>query len=412
MIFSRIRKIITLGLVVVLGFALVWTGQASPLEERIRRQQEQLTDLEGGIDAHSEQLAEYQSEEQRLVAELHNLNNSLTLLRRELEALDQEIEFTEESIRSAEEELRAAEEQIQHRDEMLKNRLQVIYENGSTGYLDVLLEAYSFAEFLTRLNDLKLIAEADLQLLEIAYEERRVIEEKKRALEVEKEELLELKVQRLDRRDDLNRKLASRESLLDRVQEAIEAQERAIAELEKESEKLESMIVQLQEELRRQTERFTPSGQLLWPVEGYGYSWITSPFGPRTHPITGRAGVFHGGVDIGIPRNRWPGSPSYNGNPVYIRAAERGVVSFASVSGSLSYGYGRMVIIEHGQIEPGQSMTTVYAHCHTLLVSPQQEVGRGEPIAIVGSTGSSTGPHLHFEVRINGVRKNPMGFFN
>ncbi len=411
MVVSKI-KVFCIGLLIgILGLGLVWPGYASPLEQRIREQQEKLSDLEGDIDSRSQQLAQYQSEEQRLVVELNNLNYSLTLLRQELEALDQEIELAEENIRIAEEELREAEAQIAHRDEMMKNRLRVIYENGDTGYLDVLFEAYSFAEFITRLNDLKMIAESDLQLLEIAYEERQIIEEKKSELEAEKEQLLELKVQRLDRRDDLNRKLASRESLLDEVQDAIDAQERAIAELEQESEKLDDMIVQLQEELRRQTERLTPSGQLLWPVEGYGQSWITSPFGNRTHPITGRAGVFHGGVDIGIPRTRWPGSPAYNGNPVYIRAAENGVVSFASVSGSLSYGYGRMVMIEHGQIEPGQQMTTVYAHCHSLLVSPQQEVRRGEPIAIVGSTGSSTGPHLHFEVRINGVRQNPMGFF-
>lgn len=412
MVISKIRNFSMIVFIVVIGVGLVWPGQVFPLEERIREQQDKLSDLEGDIDSRSEQLAEYHNEEQRLVAELNDLNYSLTLLRRELEELDQDIEHTEENIRVTEQELAEAEEEVAHRDEMLKNRLRVIYENGDTDYLDVLFEAESFAEFITRFNDLKRIAESDLELLEIAYEERKVVEEKKNELEAEKEQLLELKVERLDRRDDLNSKLADRESLLDQVQEAIDAQEKAIVELEQESEKLEEMIVQLQEELRRQTERYTPSGELIWPVQEYGQSWITSPFGPRTHPITGRAGVFHGGVDIGIPRTRWPGSPSYNGNPVYIRAAESGVVSFAGISGSLSYGYGRMIMIEHGQIEPGQNMTTVYAHCHSLLVSPEEEVSRGEPIAVVGSTGSSTGPHLHFEVRINGERKNPMGFFN
>jgi murein DD-endopeptidase MepM/ murein hydrolase activator NlpD len=142
----------------------------------------------------------------------------------------------------------------------------------------------------------------------------------------------------------------------------------------------------------------------------YGTSWITSGYGTRVSPITRRAGEFHGGVDIGIPRSRWPGSRNYNGNPVYIRAAQDGVVIYAGLNGSLSYGYGRLVIIAHGKTQ-GKDLTTLYAHCHTLLVAPGQQVSRGQNIALVGSTGSSTGPHVHFEVRLDGARQNPMGYF-
>ncbi len=397
---TKIKKLGILALIAVFGLGLLSPGQVSSLEQRIREQQDRLSDLEGDLDARKEELAEYQNEEERLIAELNDLNYSMTLLRRELEELDQEIDITEENILVTEQELEEAEDQIAHRDEMLKNRLRVIYENGDTGYLDVLFEAYSFAEFLTRLNDLKTIAESDLELLEIAYEERRVVEEKKRELEAEKDHLLELKVQRLERRDDLNQKMANQESLLEDVQEAIDAQEQAIREVEQEAEKLDQEIEKLQEEYKQQTQSYVPSGELVWPVESY--TRITSPFGYRIHPITG-GNRFHGGVDIGINRSRWPGSSAYNGNPVNILAAENGVVIYAGRRG----GYGNTVIIDHGQ-----GMTTLYAHCHSLHVSQGQDVRRGEPIAIVGSTGFSTGPHLHFEVRINGDRKDPMSYFN
>lgn len=402
----KIRYIAVLMAIFALIFAFVFPGQANPLEQRIQQSQEKLSRIQQTIEDRHKQLAEYQNEEKRLLSQLQDINYSLNMLRRELSRLEKDIEETENNIQVTEQELAEAEEQIELRNEHLKKRLRAIYEKGETGYLEVLFSSTSFAEFLTRLNDLKLIAENDLRLLEEAFYERALIQEKKEQLEKEKARLLQMRVERLNRREELNRTLVSRESLLAEVQETIEAHERAIQELEQESEKLESLIKQLSEELRRQTERFAPSGQLLWPLEEFGRSWITSGFGPRTHPITGRPGVFHGGIDIGIPHYRWPGSSSYNGNPVYIRAAERGIVSFAGVFGSLSYGYGKTVIIEHGK-----NLTTVYAHCHSLLVSAGEEVSRGQPIAIVGSTGSSTGPHLHFEVRVNGERKNPLDFF-
>lgn len=392
-------------------FAFILPGYASPLDEKIRQTQQQLNSLQQRLEDRNRQLAEFQNEEKRLERELMNLERSLNQLRNELARLNREIEETEKQIETTEQELAEAERQVELRDELLKKRLRAIYEKGETGYLEVLFGAYSFAEFLTRLHDLKLIAENDLKLLEEAFAERTMIQEKKEALEEKKNELLNLKAERVKRREELNSQQAEREKLLEIVQRNIEAQEKAIRELEEEAKKLDVLIKQLQEERRRQMERFTPSGRLLWPLAEFGTFWITSGYGYRVNPITKRPGEFHGAIDIGIPYNRWPGSSSYNGNPVYIRAAESGVVLFAGISGSLNYGYGRVVIIGHGKDSNGNDLTTVYAHCHTILVTPGQEVTRGQNIAIVGSTGSSTGPHLHFEVRVNGERKDPMLFF-
>jgi murein DD-endopeptidase MepM/ murein hydrolase activator NlpD len=335
----------------------------------------------------------------------------LANLRQEINQLEKDIEDTENKIEITENELIEAQKQIELKDELLKRRLRAIYERGDSGYLEVLFNASTFAEFLTRLNDLKIIAENDLMLLEQAYQEKLAVEEKKQQLEDEKARLLGLKVERLERREELNSQLAEKEKLIEELQDNIQATEKAIRELEQEASKIEQLIKQLQEEMRRQTAHLVPSGKLLWPLAEYGTHWITSGYGYRTDPITRKSGAFHGAIDIGIPRTRWPASSNYNGNPVYIRAAENGIVSYAGINGSLTYGYGRLVIIDHGMGPDGKGLATVYAHGHTLLVSPGQEVAKGQNIAIVGSTGSSTGPHLHFEVRVDGERQNPMNFF-
>ncbi|MEW5921943.1 MAG: peptidoglycan DD-metalloendopeptidase family protein [Bacillota bacterium] len=405
-----LKYITVLLLITLMAAALVLPGYATTLqqkEQEMGQTQEELSQIQGSLEARSRELAGYQNEERRLLGELRKLETNIDKLRREIGQLDKDIEATEYAIELKEEELANAEALVAERDELLRMRLRAIYENGETGYLDVLFNAYSFAEFLTRLHDLKLIAEFDLKLLEEAFAERMIIQEQKEELEEKKAELQSMRRQRLDRQDQLRRQSADREKVLEQVMQAIEAQEKAIRELEQEVKRVEEKIKRLQEEMRRLTAQFKPSGRLLWPLGEFGTGYITSPFGNRTHPITKRPGVFHGGIDIGIPYSRWPGSRSYNGNPVHILAADHGVVLVAGTEG----GYGRTVIIDHGIMENGANLTTLYAHAHTLLVSPEQVVVRGEPIAIVGSTGFSTGPHLHFEVRLNGERQNPMNFF-
>jgi len=376
------------------------------LEQKIRQSQQQQDQLQRSIDARNAQLAQFRNEERKLVRELNELERNLNAQKRELERLEKEIQQTEEFIAITEIELEEAEKEVQKRDDFLRMRLRAIYERGEANYMEVLFQTASFAEFTSRLNDLRLIADNDFMILELAYAERLAIQEKKASLEKERENLLVLKEERQKSYDAISRQVAEQEKLRGEVQVSIEAQERAIRELEQESNRIERMIKQLQEEMRQLTNQFTTSGQLLWPLAEYGNSYITSGYGNRTHPITKQPSVFHGGIDIGIPRTRWPGSSTYNGSPVYIRAADNGIVLFSGTNG----GYGRMVIISHGRGPDGQELTTVYAHCHSLLVSAGQEVSRGHSIATVGSTGSSTGPHIHFEVRVNGERRNPMGY--
>jgi len=397
-------------MVALMTVTLVLPGYATPLREKereVEQTQDELTDLQDTIESRSRELASYYNEERQLLGELQRLEQNVETLRVEIAQLERDTAKTEQAIAVKEAELAQAEALVAERDEFLRMRLRAIHENGETAFLGVLFDAYSFAEFLTRLHNLTLIAEFDQQLLEEAFAMRTRIEGQKEELETQRAELQDMRRQLLQRQDELEQRLASREELLARVMAAIDAQEKAIEELEREAKRVEEKIKRLQEEMRRLSAQFTPSGELLWPLAEFGPRFITSPFGNRTHPITRRANVFHGGIDIGIYRSRWPGSRFYNGNPVHILAADHGVVVMAGTEG----GFGRMVLIDHGALPDGGNMATLYAHAHTLLVSPGQVVVRGEPIAIVGSTGASTGPHLHFEVRINGSRQNPMRFF-
>ncbi len=392
--------------VILAAFLLVYITPvaANDLEQQIQERFGELDSLKDVVGGQKKELKQYKSEEERLLEELKELEISIEQYRRELNKLEEDINATEKEIERVTEELAQAEAQFAKIDEMLRKRLRFIYQNGDVDYLEVLLNASSFSEFITCLNNLKTIAQNDYQLLEQAREEKLAIGNMKADLEDKHNNLVLMRREKIAQKEELDKQVASRKTILEQVQEQIEEQERVIRELEEEAKALEEVIRRLQEEQRRKN-NLAP-GKLLWPVAGFGRNWITSGYGYRTHPITGQKRSFHGGIDIGIPHNRWPGSSAYNGNPVNAVAAADGVVIFTGISGSLTYGYGRLVIVDHGG-----GMSTVYAHNHNILVSTGQEVTRGQPLSIIGSTGSSTGPHLHFEVRINGERVNPMQYF-
>lgn len=191
--------------------------------------------------------------------------------------------------------------------------------------------------------------------------------------------------------------------------ELISSNEKEISSLFSEREKyfgksmnyFEEDISVVIEELESTTKVVTASTNLMWPLKDYGPRWITSYFGMReVHPITGKKNVMHNGIDIAISFNRWPGSEAFNGAPVYVLAAADGIAYPYETSG----GYGNYVIIVH------DGFTTLYAHTHENLVKNGEEVKAGQPIAIVGSTGLSTNPHLHFEVWVNGKPTDPLKY--
>lgn len=287
-------------------------------------------------------------------------------LSQKLNELEEAIAQNEDKLIVLEEDLRAAEKKVETQTTNLNSRLRNMYKNGSVGFLDVLLNSGSFSEFLTNLDMVELIYSSDkdvLDDLQAAYDE---VEEKKTEVETLQAELNESK-------------------------EVVEAEKAEIAASNEETEK---MLDELQADADRMTQTIINNGssssnssylggQMAWPVPSSSY--ISSPFGYRIHPIYGYSKL-HTGMDIGASS----GSA--------IVAANAGTV----ISSGWNGGYGKCIVVDHGG-----GVTTLYAHCSALYVSVGQSVTRGQQIAAVGSTGNSTGPHCHFEVRINGSYVNP-----
>ncbi len=410
------------GLVVLFFCSLVIVApvSATALSEKLQEQAE----LDRRLDQEKAALKQQKSREAALREELSQLDQNIKALQEELARLASEIDRTEEEIAVIEAELADARERLEKRDNLLKRRLRAIYEHGSVSYVEVLLNAGSFTDFLTRLYNLQIIAENDRDLLEEVKVERARIETEKEKLEEKRSTLVGMRRQTATHREEVEFTLASRAKVHGELQEEIASQERAIREMEQEAAALNALIQQL---LATSSGNFCGlSRPIAWPVE-VSVAYLTSPFGSRYSPITG-VSQFHGGIDIGGLWNYWPLT---GGAPAYILAADSGRVIFSGISegGGVFYekapgrdeyyrpqywtyagAYGSMIIIDHGADSGGQRWSTVYAHCHARLVATGDTVYRGQRIAIAGSTGSSTGPHLHFEVRQNDNRVDPLLF--
>lgn len=377
--------------------ALTATAVLPAFANEVDQKRSELSEVRRQKEQQLRELNESKKVEQNELRQLQLVENELKTIEAQIRSLEKKIENTENQIAETEKELRAAEARIAEMEDLLAIRLRAIYEQGNVSYLEVLFDSATFTEFLSRYNDLQLIIAQDRELLSNYEAEREVALALKEELEANRQELEELKRDHLAKKDAEEKKKKEHERLLVAARSKIDAIEEQIKKLEAEEKNLEAEI----KRLSSANLQYMGTGVYTWPVPEYGPSWITSGYGYRTHPITKAPQTFHGGIDIGIPHSRWPGSKSYSGRPVSVVAADDGIANVYP----MSTGYGNLVIIDHGG-----NIFTVYAHLHRIDVKDKQRVTRGEHIAIVGSTGYSTGPHLHFEVRVNGERKNPLDY--
>lgn len=315
-----------------------------------------------------QELNQINEEKKDVKEDMEALTSSIKEQQAEVDKLERSIDQKQDEIDVAQADIEQTIKDIEKQQEGLNQRLRNMYKNGSVGYLDVLLGSNSVSEFLTNLELIQRIYkgdEATLRTLERQHEE---LEQKRAALKTEKEAL--------------NQQKAEAEEKQTALQQDKDALQAKLDELNAQAEAISDEIAALQN-----PEKVYTGGQFMWPTTA---TYITSPFGFRIHPVTG-VYTGHTGVDIGC---------SY-GSPVY--AAADGTVILASTSYG---GYGVAVVIDHGS-----GISTLYGHNDHLKVSVGQQVKRGQVIAASGSSGVSTGPHLHFEVRINGQYVDPMQYF-
>lgn len=345
-----------------------------------------LSQIRNNIKNKQQELNESRAKEKSLGDQVNSLEQQINSKQSDIDELEASISEAQAKLETLEEELAAAEEKVNTQNENLNARLRNMYKNGSVGFIDVLMDSGSFSEFLNNLSLVEKVYTSDqdvLEKLQKAYDE---IDAKKKEIETLQAELSESKATMEEQKSSLEADKAS----VEKKKSEIAADS---AETQRELDKLEADAQALTSSIRNSGSSSSSSkyngGIMAWPVPSC--HTVSSGYGGRIHPTTGKY-KFHGGLDI-------PGS--YGSA---IVAANSGKVIWAGNRGD---SYGNYVIIDHGG-----GVSTLYGHSSKVLVSIGQSVSRGQRIANVGSTGRSTGPHCHFEVRINGSRVNPTPYVN
>nr|WP_211232381.1 M23 family metallopeptidase [Thermoanaerobacter thermocopriae] len=351
-----------------------------PKADQLQDAKNKLNQIQKTITETKKKKEEVINQKNDIAAQIADLDKKLNVTQQELANVQKRLADITEKLNKTREELEVAKQKENTQLKTMKERIRAMYISGELGYLEVLLGAKDFGDFITRLDVVKRIVDYDSNLFESYKQQRKLVEQKEKELAQMQIEAQNYKNQIISRQRELQLAMASREGLmrdLERQQKLYEQQE---DELLKQSKQLEKVIQQLQAKSKIKYS----GGKLLWPVPSS--SVITSPFGTRYHPILKQYRT-HTGIDIAAQTE------------ASILAAADGQVIFAGYYG----GYGYAVIIDHGD-----GISTLYGHNSALLVKEGDTVKRGQVIAKAGSTGLSTGPHLHFEVRKNGVPVNPM----
>ena len=388
----RIKAACALGLCISLCAA----GFAASLDERISEQKKQLALLNKRIQFHSKELAQAKAKEKSYLRELSVFDHRVKQSESQIELLDLQIEKNEDEISRLAQDIDAHQQKITELQRMLGKRYVAIYKYSGISDLNVMLSANDVAELNNLTYLMKRLSRQDEDALESLKSEIMALESDKLKQEKAQGELVLRKRQRQRERDTNTRAGAQRRELLERIDKEKHVHLAAMKETEEDQRALQKKVDDLIK--KRAAERAAArknnpgapvvaahKGKFEWPVPDRR---ITSKFGMRIHPKF-RTRIQHSGIDIGSPK----GTP--------ITAAGAGEVIF---TGWLR-GYGQVVIIDHGN-----GYSTVYAHMSKISTDEGRAVKTGTVIGLVGQTGVATGPHLHFEVRVNGKAQNPMKY--
>jgi len=321
--------------------------------------------------------------EKSIMGQVQDIEKDVNQTQQDISTLEGKVSYLQSSIGILEKQIKTQQKDLEKQTELLGDRLVVIYEQGDSSYLEVLLGATDIKDFITRFDMLSTIVEQDRDMINSINSKKKDLDTKMADLQVQKNELEAAQGIQEQKQTVLADKLDQKKDVLNGVKNEKAKYAQAIAELEQASQEAEAMIRRLQGNSNGSS---IGTGSYTWPTPGYRS--ITSPYGMRYHPIL-KTNKLHTGIDIGAPSG------------ARIVAADGGTVIFSGWLGA----YGNAIIIDHGA-----GISTLYGHQSQLLVSQGQTVVKGQTIGKVGSTGWSTGPHLHFEVRKNGTPVNPRGY--
>lgn len=380
------RKILCIVLILVICLSVLgWSVKADNETEKntVQDLQTRQNELKDQITEANNDLSYVQEELTENLQQVQKLDEKIEKAESELQELETQVNQLKESIRQIEENLAVETEKYETQQQLFEQRMVAIYEAGDTQYLDIILNSRSLSEFLSSYYVISEIAQSDADLLNSIEKRKNEIEKTKEKLDKQKEELATIAQNQSKTNKVLQNTKVVRENYIAKLSDKEKEIQTNIDKYNTQFAEINAQILAL---AMQGIDTQYIGGVLAWPVPGY--TRISSQYGMRVHPITG-VYKLHTGVDISAPMG------------ANFIAANDGIITKAEFNTA----YGNMILIDHGG-----GISTLYAHGSQILVQVGQTVKRGDPVLKVGSTGYSTGPHAHFEVRINGVVTNPMPY--
>lgn len=387
--FVRKRRIISALLIAACCFCAMGEAQASEIK-----------DAEKKIEKAKKQEKQLKEDQKKAEAEKNKLTDKLDQLLGEIGETEEKIAAKEEEIFAKEEELFQAQADENDQYEDMKKRIKYMYESGNSQFVEILCESKDLSDFLNRTEYISTISNYDRDMLKKfqgivkkVQDQEAVLKEEQKEMEIMQNELIEKQNQLEEMLDDKNAEIAGLKS-------EIQANEQKMKKLEEAKKAAEEAARKKAEAeaAKRAAEAAAAgnvgAGEAVVSGNGFfthpcpGYTRISSTFGYRKAPLAG-ASTNHKGMDFAAP----------TGTPIYAAAA--GTVTSAGYSGKA----GNLLIINHGN-----GLLTYYMHCNKIYVSAGQKVEKGQNVAAVGTTGNSTGPHLHFQVMVGGTPVNPLQY--
>ena len=406
-IIAGVLAVLMLGSTIFGALSMAMAASKSELNNRLAEIKSQKAEIEA-------QLAEYEKQKDNYAGQIGTLNNKINLTEQEIDATQEAIDALTDSIEETKANLKQAEKELADKQELFETRIRVMYENGDTSYMEVVLNSESFGDMLDNIEIVSQIMDYDKGVVAEYTAIRDSIQEMEESLEADRKQQKEYKESLEVEKEGLEADRADLQAMLAKIENDSEYAQKVSDQLADEQDEISNEIAELSRKEAEAAARKRAaasssssssssrgssssssssnyssggSGSLIWPCPTYTY--ISSEFGGRVSPITGKWQGGHKGMDIA----------SGKGNPVIAAASGTVVKSYLSSS------YGNYIVISHGG-----GLMAAYAHMTRLLVSVGDTVAAGQQIGTVGSTGNSTGNHLHFEVYENGTAVNPRNY--
>ncbi|MCI8482120.1 MAG: peptidoglycan DD-metalloendopeptidase family protein [Clostridia bacterium] len=382
------RKIVAIIVSIIMIFSINFYTYAASVTDL----QNQKKEIENNIKDTKKELEGVKNQKSQTLTQIEELEIQIEDSQDELDKLNAQVKELERSIAQTQKELEEAQQRQENQQRALEERMVAQYKSGTISYWDILLKPESPLQFISNLFMFEKIAKYDNELLESIEQEKQTIQTKKESLDSQKAQVKTAKAN------------AEKENV--KLKNAKMQKNNKMAQLSEEEKQLQQKLEQFNQEARKAEEEISKalasakdyvgsfSGTLSWPISStsYGYNIITSGYGKRDQPTAG-ASTNHKALDIGVRYQ-----------PIYA-PADGYIVTAKEVSG-----YGNFIMIKHSN-----NLYTCYGHLSSYNVSAGQTVSRGQQIAISGNTGVTTGPHLHFEVRLNGTsssKVNPLNYIS